>query len=130
MKFFTHIEGGKFRSRKLRDLLASLEGQDVEVEVLPARRYNGPGLHKYYRGSLVPTFGQHLRETGHNFTDWDAHRILADRFLKTATYDPASDNYNLFTESTAKISLDDFGRFILNVEVWLIEYWQLQLPEK
>ena len=135
--YHTKIREGKFTSKPLRDLLSRLEGKGATVFIEPRKVYPGPAAHGYYRGTLVPLLTDHWNEEecGHNeiaprrYTQKEVHSILCDKFLRTDTYDPATDDYRLFTPSTSVLDKWQFAAFVQRVEGYLVGYWQMELPE-
>lgn len=125
---YTWVRNGQFTSRELRNRM--LQDGPVEVILRERRRYPGPKANAYYRGVLVPAITAAIQDAGNDATERDVHEYLCRRFLRSASYSPELDGYELFTSNLSRLTSSEFSAFVAKVEQWAVEFWSLRLPER
>jgi len=131
--YYTRIEGGKITSRKVRELLS--QDGEVEITIRPRRKYPGPPIMRWYRGTLVPILVDYYLGEGNTLPNGatiradHVHRWLCSVFLVSARYDPETDGYELFRKSTSKLTSEEFDIFVVRVEKYITVDLELKLPK-
>lgn len=133
---FSRIEGGQFTSRRVRQLIAQLEGQSVEVMVRKRRSYRTNSANAYYWGVVVAMIGNHLRQHGltgpHGgpITDEQVHELLAAKFLRESVLiNPDTGEYVEVVKSTKTLTKSEFGDYVMMCKQWAAEDLSLQIPD-
>lgn len=122
---FTHIKDGQFMSRKARQLITALEGQDVEFELRKRRRHATQPQRGYYFGHIVYEFGECWRglgvtgQYGGPITDDEVHEMLKVKMLVVSVYSPESGEIvGSRVRSTKELTVSEMSDYIQS----LIEY--------
>lgn len=130
------VEGGRFVTRPVLQLLQDLEGQQVEVCIRPKRRYVGNQQRGYYRGVVIKLLAMCMRSHGvqgpHGgpITDEQVHRMMAARFLlESVLVNPGTGEYEDIPLSTTEITSARMTEYIENVREWAREVFELDIPD-
>ena len=84
------IEGGRFVTRAVNQLIRQYEGKQVEVCIREKRYYTTNPQRGYYWGVVVFLIGERMRSDGVTgpyggpITDQEVHELLAAKFLRPA----------------------------------------------
>jgi len=130
------VVNGQLVTRPVRDLLRSLEGQQVEVCIRPRRAYTSQPQMRYYRGVVIRLLAMCMRDhgtespSGGPITDEEVHQMLAGRFLKeTVQIDPETGECMDLVISTSKATSAQMTQYIEDVRKWALKVFDLDIPD-
>lgn len=130
------IVNGQFVTRAVRELMASLEDQQVEVCVRPFRPRTSLKQHRYYRGMVIELLVEEMRNHGvtgpHGgpITHEQVHQMMAQRFLRESVLiDEESGEYMDIVRSTADLTTGEMASFVEAVRDWAYETFGLDIPD-
>lgn len=118
--YYTNIVGGRFTSHKVRELL--VVDRAVEVMIRDRQEYPPEGLHRHYRGRLVPMLTEYFNSCGADrpALQQGIHKSLCRWFLTRDAYCAATDGYKLETPSTRSLTRQQMQEFVHRIERWMI----------
>lgn len=130
------IVNGAFVTRAVRELMASLEDQQVEVCVRPFRPRTSLKQHRYYRGMVIELLVEEMRKHGvtgpHGgpITHEQVHQMMAQRFLRESVLlDEETGEYMDIVKSTADLTTGEMVSFVEAVRDWAYETFGLDIPD-
>ena len=137
VRYYTKWVAGKFTSKPLREFLAAREYGLLDIRILWRRPKAGAGMHRYYRGVLLPALHEVMLEYGNEgerggpLTEEEVHEMLKARFLHRTYWVEDTGEVKDYVMSLSELSRDDFADYVARVERWLVDFWAvgLDLPE-
>lgn len=133
---YTRIEGGLFTSRAVRQLVASLEGANVEVMLRKRRSYRSLSQNAYYWGVVVAMIAEHMRNhgvtgrVGGPIKDEECHDLLRAKFLTVSVLvNPDTGECMDATKSTTELTKSEFGDYLAAVKAWALDIFELDIPD-
>lgn len=133
--YFTRIESGAFTSRNVRQLIASLEGAQVEVMLRKRRSYRTLPQNAYYHGVVVRMIADRMRELGVEgrrgpIKDEEVHELLKVQFLTySQLVNPETGEYVTMMKSTTELTRSEMGDYITQCKVWAQDTFGVEIPD-
>ncbi len=98
---------------------------EVIVEITSTNQRTSP-QNRFYHGVIVRYFADFLRKQGQPWTTEMCHRALASKFLTVSEH--VGDQFVETVRSTADLTVEEFGEYIDNCCVWLLEQFDIVVP--
>lgn len=124
------IEGGRFVTRAVNQLMRQYEGNQVEVCIREKRYYTTNPQRGYYWGVVVFLIGERMRSDGVTgpyggpITDQEVHELLAAKFLRVSVcVDLDTGECVDYVKSTAKLTTREMSEYIEAVKAWALEMY-------
>lgn len=119
------IEGGRFLTRPVLQLMREMEGLQVEVCIRHKKWYTTPPQMRYYRGVVISMIGDKLREDGWTgpyggpITDEEVHQTLSTMFLRfSVCVNPGTGESMDMKRSTTELTTREMSEYIDNIKKW------------
>jgi hypothetical protein len=128
--FTSEIKNGRMSRRVANDIaicLQSFEGKSVEVSIAKKKKSRSNEQNKYYWSCVVPILRNHLNELGNKFSVEQTHDLLKFKFLKEAVR-VNDDEFIDRIKSTTELSTTEFMEFILEIQEWCLQMFDLTIP--
>ena len=133
--FFTRIENGTFTTRLVRQAIAALEGQVVEVMIRKRRSYRTHPQNAYFHGVVLRLISDEMRKRGATgqwggpMTDLEVKELLKAKFLiTTVLVNPETGEYLERVRGSSELTKSDMSDFIQECIVWAQEHLGLAIP--
>lgn len=117
--YFTTIEGGQFTNRKLRALIAELEGQRVEITLRKRRSYRTDPQNRAFHGPVLRPITSRMRELGVTGFDQrsliresEVKELLKGMFLRREVVDPTTGEVFTLIGETHRLTKAEMADFI------------------
>lgn len=129
------IEGGRFVTRAVNQLMRQYEGKQVEVCIREKRYYTSNPQRGYYWGVVVFLIGERMRSDGVTgpyggpITDQEVHELLAAKFLRVSVcVNPETGECEDYVKSTSRLTVREMGEYLERVIAWAAETFVREVP--
>lgn len=134
VSIITRWHRGTFSNRKLVELLNQAEGEWFEVSIRKARHKPGSGMHRYYRGYLLPVLANAMNEAGCEVNgnriniEWLHHHLKA-KFLACVEWCDEQERFIHSVPSTGELDSRSMSEYIVRVERYAVDEWGVRLVD-
>lgn len=128
--FYSDIKEGRMNKHTANEIavcLKSFEGKRVEVSISKKKKSRSNEQNRFYWGCVIPILRNHLIELGNKFSVEQTHDLLKYKFLKEAIR-VNEDEFIDRIKSTTELSTMEFMEFILEIQQWCLEMFDLVIP--
>lgn len=105
----------------------TLEGM-YRVTVAKYRKRRSDLQNRYYRGVIVPIFADWCRANGNDWTDEQAHKHLAKRFLEISFTDERTGEMIESVRSTSDLTTVEFMNYEDKCCQFIAEFCEIEVP--
>ncbi len=123
--WFTRVKDGQFTSRKVRELIRSLEGKPVELTLRKRRSYRTDAQNRAFHGPVLGPITRRLRDLGWTGFDGvspinarEVKEVLKKKFLTRSLVDPITGELFDIVRDTRNLTKADFADFLTDVIRW------------
>lgn len=130
-KLFTivHVKGGHIQNRKPVTLLfQSLKDGKYLMEISGADKRSNP-QNRYYFGLVIPLIQKGIKDLGTELTKEEVHDFLKSKFNLIEVVNKNTGEYELFPQSTTRLTKETFSEFIEKIQRWSAEFLSMEIPD-
>lgn len=129
------VNNGRIESETLQELLADLEGREIEFCIRPRRARTTSKQRRYYHGVVIAMLAQSMVENGVTgtrggpITQSEVHKMMAQRFLRNSVVDETTGEYIEYVRSTNALTTREMTEYIERIRAWALDMMELTIPD-
>lgn len=119
-----------FRSKDFRkEVVQAFPEKDLLIKVERKKKKRSIQQNSYYWGVVIKLMTQFFKGEGIVKNEDETHQILTYKFLKVVCAITDDGEVVERVKSTTELSTVEFEEYILNIRVWVSDFFNVDIPE-
>ncbi len=120
-----------YRSKDFkREILEAFPDKDIVIKVERKKKKRSIHQNSFYWGVVIKLMTEFFKGEGIARNEQETHSILSYKFLKVVvSVDKETGEAIERVKSTTELSTVDFMEYILNIQTWAMEFFNIDIPD-